>query len=186
MSIVFTVSGTSGSGVSQIVRRACQELDHLQLALQYTTRKPQIADSPDNGFFFTTREAFERMIEREEFLEYACVFGNYYGTPKSYIQKSRENGNNLIVQVDEGGVAQIKQKVSDAVSILIIPGQVTRGEHTRGLKAGSNASRLSERLFLASQLPRTIDFDHIVVSDRLEDSINKFIEIIRAERLKRS
>src|ERR1700758_322426 len=110
MSIVFTISGAFGSGRSSVVNLACKLLDGLGLAIPYTTRTPQIVDNGDGEFLFTSREVFEHMIARGEFLEYVSILGNYYGTPRHYLQQARENGKDLIVQVDDRGVAQIKQK----------------------------------------------------------------------------
>ena len=81
MSIVFTISEAFGSGKSSVVNLVCKLLDGLDLAIPYTTRTPHIANNQDRGFVFTSREVFELMIAREEFLEYVSILGNYYGTP---------------------------------------------------------------------------------------------------------
>jgi guanylate kinase len=105
MTIVFTISEAFGSGRSSVVNHVCKLLDGLDLATPYTTRTPRIADNRDSEFIYTSREAFELMIAREEFLEYASVLGNYYGTPHHSLQQARENGRELLIKVDESGVA---------------------------------------------------------------------------------
>jgi guanylate kinase len=166
MSIVFTISEVFGSGQSSVVNAACKLLDGLDLAIPYTTRPPRIAD---NGFVFTSREVFEQMIAREEFLEHVSIFGNYYGTPVRCLRQARENGNDLLVKVDGRGFAQIKQKIPDAVSILVVPGQSSKGPHA-----------------FHPKMPNPDEYDHVIVNDRREESTNRLIEIIRSERLRRS
>jgi guanylate kinase len=182
MSIVFTISGTSGSGRSSIAHLACKLLDGLDLAISYATR-PHMVDKRDSDFFFTSRETFELMIERDEFLEYVSSFGNYYGTPTHYLQQAREKGKDLLIQVDDSGVVQIRQKIPDVISILVQPGQSAQ-------PAGSDSDEvLFYRLRKASspsQMPSPDMYDHIVANDQLEETVNKIIEIIRTERSRRS
>jgi guanylate kinase len=169
MSIVFTISEVFGSGQSSVVNAACKLLDGLDLAIPYTTRPPRIADNQDSGFVFTSREVFEQMIAGEEFLEHVSIFGNYYGTPARCLRQARENGKDLLVKVDGRGFAQIKQKIPDAVSILVVPGQSSKGPHA-----------------FHPKMPNPDEYDHVIVNDRPEDSTNRLIEIIRSERLRRS
>jgi guanylate kinase len=194
MSIVFTISGAFGSGRSSVVNLACKLLDGLDLAIPYTTRTPQIVDNGDGEFFFTSREVFEHMIARGEFLEYVSILGNYYGTPRHYLQQARENGKDLIVQVDDRGVAQIKQKIPDAVSILVLPGQYARDTHAFVLATNPRLPFLLrevllpsfEEVLLPSQMPNPDKYDQVIVNDRLEDSANRVIEVILSERLRHS
>ncbi len=196
MSIVFAIGGTIESGGFSVVNLACKLLDGLSLAIPYTTRAPKVVDNRDSEFFLTSREVFEQMIAREEFLEYVSILGNYYGTPRQYLQQARENGNDLLVQVDESGVAQIKQKIPDAVSILVLPGQSPRDMRALHLAANPtlpiflqqallpSLQEALQREFLRSPKPNPDKYDHIIVNDRLEDSADKMIEIIRSERLR--
>jgi guanylate kinase len=149
----------------------------------------------DSEFFFTSCEVFENMIAREEFLEYVRVLGNYYGTPNRCLQQARENGKDLLIQVDDRGTAQIKQKVADAVSILILPGRSAR----RKRKFASSETNLMLPSFVRevfipslhqgvpfpSQEPRRDRYNHVIVSDRVEDSARRLAAIIRSERLRR-
>jgi guanylate kinase len=162
------------------VRSVCEVLDGLDLAIPYSTRTPRTVDNRDSEFIFTSHEAFELMIAREEFLEYVSVWGNYYGTPRNSLQQAQENGKDLLVKVDESGVAQIKHKIPDAVSILVMPG--AKDKDTIGLTIDPIVLfRLRE-----ASSPNPDKYDHIIVNDRLEDAANKVIEIIRSERQRRS
>jgi guanylate kinase len=187
MNIVFTISEVhESSGKTSVVNQVCELLDGLDLAIPYTTRTPRMADNRDRDFVFTSREAFELMIARGEFLEHVSVWGNYYGTPCHSLQQAKDNGRDLLVKVDESGVAQIKQKIPEAVSILVTTGQLGQDKDTVG---STNVQLLHSRLQEESSKRQMLNpdkYDHIIVNDRLEDSANKVIEIIRAERLRRS
>jgi guanylate kinase len=151
-------------------------------------------DREDTEFLFTSREIFENMIAREEFLEYVAVLGNYYGTPTRCLQQARENGKDLLIQVDDGGMAQIKQKVADAVSILILPGRSAQRKRTIGSTTDPRLPSLvrevllpslQQEVSLPSQMPNTDDYSHVIVSDRVEDSAKRVIAIIHSERARR-
>lgn len=169
-------------------------LDGLDLAVTYTTR-PHIEDKEDTEFVFTSRGVFENMIAREEFLEYVSVLDNYYGTPTHYLQQARKNGRDLLIQVDDRGMAQIKEKVADTVSILILPGGSSRRKRTLGSATDPKLLSFVREVLLPSLLqevpfpshmPNTGDYNHVIVSDRVVDSARRVISIIRSERLRRS
>ena len=185
MSIVFIISGASGSDISSVIYLACNLLDGLDLAISYTTR-PRMVDERDSKLFFTSREVFELMIDREEFLEYVSILGNYYGTPRHYLQSASEKGKDLLIQVDDRGIAKIKQKIPDAVSILILPGQAFRDKNAADSTLDKRMLFRLQEASLLSQVSNYDRYDHVIVNDRLEDSANILIEIIRSERTRRS
>ena len=181
MSIVFTVSGTSKSGRPSIVHLACNLLDGVDLATSYTTRE-RLVDEGDSDFVYTPRKTFELMIERKEFLEYASSFGNYYGTPIHHFQKAREKGRDLLIQVDNEGIQHIKQKIPNAVSILILPGRAAHDLDEPGSTIEPTVLSRFQDASSQIQTPNRDKYDHVIVNDRLEDSVNRLAEIIRSER----
>lgn len=183
MSIVFTISETIRLGESSISNRVCEQLDGLSQATTYTTRPRRSAE--DEGFIFTSPDIFQRMIESQEFLEYTNILGNFYGTPCRCLQEARDRGNDLIIKVDERGVAQIKQKVPDAISILVLH---TSSEQQASATGSTVDQLLLYRLAEAARaaLQRSDKFDHIVANDRLEESASQVVGIIRTERSRRS
>src|SRR5258708_14492630 len=194
MSIVFTISGAFGTDRSSVANLVHRLLDGLDLAVTYTTR-PQMNDNEGSEFFFTSREVFENMIAREEFLEYVSVLGNYYGTPSHHLRQARENGKDLLIQVDDRGMAQIKEKVADTVSILILPGGLARRKRTLGSATDPKLPSFVREVLLPSllqevpfpsQMPNTGDYNHGIVTDRGADAARRVISIIRSERLRRS
>jgi guanylate kinase len=181
MSTVFTICATFKSNESSVASRVCQLLDGIELATPYTTRHRRSAE--DDGFVFTSQDAFNLMIAREELLEYVQVFGNYYGTPRSCLQEARERGNDLLIRVDERAATQVKQKLSDAISILVL--QPPSHQDERSTETGSELL-LSQRLRDASRMIDPEKFDHVVSAESSEENANRVAAIIRFERSRQS
>jgi guanylate kinase len=182
MSTVFTICETLESGEISVASRVCELLDRLDLAIPYTTR--QRRSTEEDGFIFTSQDAFDRMIARGEFLEYVQVLGNYYGTPRHCLQEARESGNDLLIRVDKLGAAQVKQQLPDAVSILVLQPSSGRPDSSTG--AIANELRLKEGLRDASRMTNPGDFDHVVSDESSEENANRVAEIIRSERSRRA
>src|SRR5579872_5118884 len=111
MSIVFIISAPSGSGKSTLVHRLLQTVPGLTFSVSYTTRRPRGAERDGESYHFISREDFEARIERGEFLEYADVFGNYYGTHRDALDQARRKGLDLVLDIDVQGAGQLKGKL---------------------------------------------------------------------------
>ena len=193
MSIVFIISEIFGSGRYSIVNPVREVLDGLDLAIPYTTRTSGVADNQNSSFVFISLECFELMIAREEFLEHVNILGNYYGTPYKFLQQAQDNGNDLLVQTDYSGVEQIKTKVPDAVSILILPEQSAEATTISSSAINPSSATLFREWLLPSvrevfsqrQVPHRDHYDHLIVYDQTEDGVGSLIEIICKERLRR-
>jgi guanylate kinase len=182
MNIVIAISEVSGPGASSLAERVCELIDGVELAVPFTTRLPRSAE--DDGFIFTSQDAFERMIAGDEFLEYVEVLGNYYGTPLRLLQETLDSGHDLLIKVDERGLAQVKQKLPDAVSVLVLPPSTGQGE--RETTPVANETLLYNHLQGASQVLNHDKFDHVIANDLLEASANHMVAIIRSERARRA
>ena len=120
MSIVFIVSAPSGSGKSTLVKGLMATVPGLRFSISYTTRPLRGAEVDGENYYFIRRAEFEERLLRNEFLEHAEVFGNYYGTHNSELDKARQSGCDLVLDIDVQGAAQLKSTVPDAVSIFIL------------------------------------------------------------------
>ncbi len=202
--MVFIISAPSGSGKSTLTNELRRIVSRLDFSVSYTTRPPRGSEQSGREYFFVSREEFERMIREDEFLEYAEVFGHYYGTARRFLREATARGHDLLLDIDVQGAAQVKQKVPDAVSIFILP--PSREELERRLRRRSEADDELRRKLLGDGAPpfntediiqrrlhtasREIEnfsqYDYILVNDRLEQSIDTLKSIVEAERLKRS
>jgi len=167
-----------------VVRRTIPD---LQFSISYTTRTPRGTEKDGCEYFFISRERFEEMIRNQEFLEHADVFGNYYGTAKSFLSKAESANKDLLLDIDVQGAEQIKRKLPEAISIFIMP--PNRAELERRLRERSQDSEpvIQKRLKAAGrEIENYRKYDYILVNDRLEDSVSTLEAILLSERLKRN
>jgi len=202
--IVFLISAPSGSGKSTLTNRLLSIVPNLEFSVSYTTRPPRGSERAGREYFYVSREDFEKMIDEGAFLEHADVFGNCYGTAKRYMVDAFERGNDLLLDIDVQGAAQVKAKLPEAVSIFVLP--PSREELERRLRSRSEADDEIQRKLLGDKARRfnteeTIqrrlqtasreienfcDYDYILVNDRVDPAIDTLKSIVRAERLRRS
>ena len=119
--ILFIISAPSGSGKSTLVNELRKFVEGLEFSVSYTTRQPRGSEENGREYHFTTRAEFERMIAADAFLEWAQVFGNYYGTARSALSLAAEHGRDLLLDIDVQGAMQVMQRMPEAVSIFIMP-----------------------------------------------------------------
>lgn len=187
MTLVFIISAPSGSGKSTLVTAIKRIVDRLDFSVSYTTRQPRGSEEHGRDYYYTSREVFERMIARNEFLEYADVFGNYYGTAKKFLDDAMVRGNDLLLDIDVQGASQLQKRLPDAISIFILP--PTKAELEKRLRRRSSAEHMTDEAVIARRLAtasREIEnyekYDYILVNDQLEDSIDALQAIILDER----
>jgi guanylate kinase len=183
MSGVYIISAPSGSGKSTLVNQVRLIVPGLKFSISYTTRAPRAGEQNGREYYFVPRSEFEEMVRRDEFLEYADVFGHYYGTARRFQFEAEEEGKDLLLDIDVQGAAQIKRKIPAAVSIFILPPnrqELEKRLRTRSLDAEPVIQR---RLVTASREIENYDkYDYILVNDRLEESIDALKSILLAER----
>jgi guanylate kinase len=187
MTTVYIISAPSGSGKSTLVNEIRQLVEGLYFSISYTARPPRGSEQNGREYFFVTRSEFEAMIRQGEFLEYAEVFGNYYGTARRFQREAEQTGQDLLLDIDVQGARQIKQKLPQAVSIFILPpdrNTLERRLRTRRLDAEEVIQR---RLVTATrEIENYAKYDYILVNDRLEESVEALKSILLAERLRHS
>ena len=119
--ILFIISAPSGSGKSTLVSQLRTLVEGLDFSISYTTRAPRGSEEDGREYHFTSREEFERMVAAGDFLEWAEVFGNYYGTAVSALDHAKDAGKDLLLDIDVQGALQVMKKLPEAVSIFILP-----------------------------------------------------------------
>jgi guanylate kinase len=186
MTKVFIISAPSGSGKSTLVKGVREIVPGLKFSISYTTRAPRGSERDGCEYFFVSRSRFEEMIANDEFLEHADVFGNYYGTARRFLSDAEQSQQDLLLDIDVQGAAQIKRKIPQAISIFVLPPDRKTLE-ARLRDRGQDAEQVIERrLATATREIENYDkYDYILVNDRLPDSIEELKSILLAERLKR-
>ncbi len=187
MTSVYIISAPSGSGKSTLVKQVRQIVPGLDFSISYTTRPPRSSEQNGREYFFVPRAQFEEMICKDDFLEHADVFGNYYGTARRFWHEAKQNGHDLLLDIDVQGAEQIKHKIPEAVSVFILPPDRKTLE-SRLRDRGLDAEDVIERRLVTArrEIENYCKYDYILVNDRLEDSIEALKAILLAERLKRT
>ena len=190
MTNVFVISAPSGSGKSTLVSKARELVPGLHFSVSYTTRAPRGKERNGREYYFISRQEFEEMIRKDEFLEYAEVFGtgtDYYGTARRFLRESEQERDDLLLDIDVQGAAQIKSKIPEATSIFILPPDRKELEKRLRVRDLDSAEVIQRRLANASrEIENYSKYDYILVNDCLPDSIEALTSILMAERLKRS
>ena len=133
--ILTVLSGFSGAGKGTVLRRLLEKYDNYALSISATTRGPREGEENGREYFFKTREEFEKMIAKDELIEYAMYVNNYYGTPKAYVQEQLAEGKDVILEIEVQGALKVKEKFPDTPLIFITPptaGELKRRRTDRG------------------------------------------------------
>jgi guanylate kinase len=187
MTTVFIISAPSGSGKSTLVEKVRDIVPDLEFSVSYTTRPPRGHEQNGKEYCFVSREEFEQMVRRGEFLEHADVFGNFYGTTTRFLNEAERKGHDLLLDIDVQGAEQIKRRLPEAVSIFILPPDRKTLEARLRNRSLDAAQVIQRRLVTASrEIENYEKYDYILVNDRLEESIDGLAAILFAERWQRS
>ena len=183
--LLFVISGPSGVGKGTICKKLLERRKELKLSVSVTTRAPRPGEIEGVNYFFRSEEQFQDMIERDEFLEYMCVFGkNHYGTPKAYVAEQRAQGNDVILEIDVNGALNVKKRCPDAVMIFIAPPSMETLKK-RLVGRGTETEEAVERRFAEAvkELAAAGVYDYIVVNDSLDKAVKDTESILVSERL---
>lgn len=183
---VFVISAPSGSGKTTLLGGLLREIRNLHFSVSFTTRRPRGEEKDGINYHFVSREEFERRVARDEFLEWADVFGNYYGTHESELDRARQQGRDLVLDIDVQGARQLKEKIPDAISIFILA--PSRAELEKRLRSRDEDTEetIQRRLREAAEEIRNYGaYDYVLVNDDVEASIANLVSIVRSERVRR-
>jgi guanylate kinase len=185
--IVFIISAPSGSGKTSLTNELLKYVPDLEFSVSYTTRKPRGSEQTGREYFFVSRDQFENMIANDEFLEHADVFGNYYGTARTFLEDAKKRGKDLVLDIDVQGAKQVKERLPEAKSIFILP--PSRDELERRLRARSTAEQMTDSEVIQRRLAEAgheienyPGYDYILVNDDFNQSVDRLKAIVQAER----
>jgi guanylate kinase len=186
--ILFIISAPSGSGKSTLVNEVRQLVEGLDFSVSYTTREPRGSEQNGREYNFISRAGFERMIEADDFLEWAQVFGkDYYGTAMTALHHARSEGKDLLLDIDVQGALQVMQKVPEAVSIFILPPSPEVLELR--LRNRSQAEHMTQESVIATRLAQAREelaqvgeYKYALVNDVLELAVMQMRAIVLYER----
>lgn len=183
---LIVLSAPSGCGKTTIVRKVMRKLGSLVFSVSHTTRKPRTGEVDTQHYYFTGKEQFEQMKEASPsgFIEWAEVHGNYYGTSRAEVEKLRETGNDVILDIDVQGARQVIEQ-TDAVTVFIAPPSLDELERRLRKRGTEEESVLKLRMKNAQdELLQTGMYEYLIVNDNLSEAVESLCSIIIAERCK--
>ena len=187
MTTVFIISAPSGSGKSTLVSRLMAHVPGLMFSISYTTRKPRGTEVDGQNYHYVARADFEAMIANGEFLEWAEVFGNYYGTHRAVLEEARARGQDLVLDIDVQGARQLQCRIPEVVTIFILP--PSRGILEQRLRArGEDREEVIQRRLqdAAGEIGNYRAYDYVVINRDLNESDDTLCAIVYAERARRT
>ncbi|NLY70404.1 MAG: guanylate kinase [Clostridiales bacterium] len=179
--LLFVISGPSAAGKGTICKNIIKEMD-IDLSISMTTRKPRPNEVDGKSYFFVTQEEFDEVKNRGGFLEYAYVFGNYYGTPKDMVIEKLNKGRDVILEIDIQGAMQVKKTYPNGIFIFILPPSMEELRKRITRRGSESLEAINERLGEALKEVSYIDkYDYCVVNENLEEAVDRVSSIIKAE-----
>lgn len=183
--LLLVVSGPSGAGKGTICKAILDQNDQIKLSVSATTRKPRNGEVHGVNYFFLEKEEFTSMIEKGEFLEYAQIYDNFYGTPKSAIMETLDNGQDVILEIEMQGARQIKEVYPEGVFIFVLPPSLEELK-SRIVGRGTETQEEIEKRFSCAfeEINQIVNYDYFIVNEDIEKSVSDVEAIICAEKNK--
>lgn len=183
--ILIVLSGPSGTGKGTICRELLRSYPDLHDSISATTRAPRPGEHHGVNYFFLSHSEFQMMIQKDDLLEFAEVYGNYYGTPQQHVMQLLEAGKDVVLEIDIQGAMQVKTKFPAGVFIYIVPPSLSELSH-RIYKRGTDSPEVIQKRLncVSKELLLAHNYDYIVVNDKVEDAVKQIAAIISAERCK--
>ena len=183
--LLLVVSGPSGAGKGTICKALLSKNDQIKLSVSATTRKPRNGEVDGVNYFFIEKDKFTTMIENGEFLEYAQIYDNFYGTPKAAIMECLEKGQDVILEIEMQGARQIKDVCPDGVFIFVLPPSLEELKNRIVGRGTETAEEIEKRFSCAfDEINRIVDYDYFIVNDDVEKSVKQVESIILSEKNK--
>lgn len=182
---LYVISAPSGAGKTTLVAAMLQRDSRLRVSISHTTRPVRQGEEDGVNYHFVPRDAFEAMIGRDEFLEHASVFGNYYGTSQVWVKEALARGQDVILEIDWQGAAQVRRLMPECVSIFVMPpSPAILRERLTG--RGTDAPDVIERRLreAAEECRHVLEFDYLIVNDDFEQALTELLAIVTAQRLR--
>lgn len=185
--MLIVISGPSGVGKGTLCNLLLKRKKNIILSVSTTTRLPRDGEINGKSYFFVSKKDFESMIKENQFLEWAKVYNNYYGTPREFVNKNLEKGKDVLLEIDIQGAKQVKHNCPQAIFIFIMPPSIAELE-TRIKKRGTETqTSLEVRMGnTVNELKAAYMYDYIVINDDIERAVTELCSIISAEKCRTS
>jgi guanylate kinase len=182
--LLFIIAAPSGAGKTTLVRRLLASMPDISLSISCTTRAPRPNEVDGRDYHFIDAARFQAMIEAGDFLEWARVHGNLYGTSRRWIEEERAKGHDVLLEIDWQGATQVKKVFSDAIGVFILPPSLDALAQRLHARASDSAEVINRRLAAAREEMRHVGgFGYAIINDDLETALFQFRSVVEAARL---
>ena len=181
--ILIVVSGFSGAGKGTLMKQLLKTYDNYALSVSMTTRQPREGERDGVEYFFRNKEQFEQTIAEDGLIEYACYCGNYYGTPKAYVEEQLAAGKDVILEIEIQGALKVKEQFPESLLLFVTPPSAAELERRLVGRGTESQEVINKRLARASEESEGIEaYDYIVVNDNLDVCVEEVHRLVDAAR----
>ena len=181
---LYIISAASGAGKTTLVSAVLEQVEDLEVSVSHTTRAPREGEVDGVNYHFVDKHTFEAMVEDSEFIEYATVFGNMYGTSRQHIQEQLLKGKDVILEIDWQGARQIRQLMSDCRSVYIVPPSTEALRERLTSRGKDDEDIITRRMQEAiSEMSHYVEFDYLIINDDFDEARDNLAAIIRGNRM---
>ena len=185
--LIFIISAPSGAGKTTLLRRVMEELPGLRFSVSHTTRSPRANEREGEDYHFISPSIFQKMVERNEFLEWAEVLGNRYGTARENLRLLKSEGVDLILDIDTQGAKRVVEQIKPAILIYVLPPSLESLQERLTKRGFDSPERIQFRLANARRdMEEARWYHYVILNDRIEETVEKLKAIIMAERCRKN
>jgi guanylate kinase len=183
---IVIISAPSGAGKSTVIQHLLSSMPSLRFSVSYTTRRPRAREKNGREYFFLSPARFKEMIAAGEFVEWARVYGNLYGTSRLQLQQARQEGKDILLDIDVQGHREVRRRLPEAISIFLLPPSYEDLKNRLVERRSDSATAIQKRLSAArEEIGHWQEYDYIVVNDEADKASQALKDIIRAARFRR-
>ena len=184
---LFVVVAPSGAGKTSLVAELLAREPNIRLSISYTTRAPRKGEQHGREYHFIARAEFERMISAGEFLEYANVYGNYYGTSKRWIETELAGDHDVMLEIDWQGAQQVRALFPHMVGVFILPPSIEELRKRLESRGKDSPEAIERRMASArEEVSHVLEFEYIIVNERFEEAVSDLLAVVRGARVSRA
>jgi guanylate kinase len=183
--LLIVLSGPSGVGKGTVCNALRGKMDNLVYSVSATTRNPRLGEENEVNYFFKTQDQFRDMIEQGQLLEYAEYVGNYYGTPRDFVEQTIQSGKDIILEIEVQGALKVKENFPDGIFIFLLPPSLGELEDRIRGRGTENQATIDHRLSIAlNEIDLIKHYDYVVVNDEIDHACKRIESIVIAEHCK--